>query len=163
MDRVQDKPIGATVKHLRVGGVETLLIPIPPVSEQHRIVTTVDHLINLVDRMEEQQNMKTEVGEAFVQAAVAALTGTQTKEQEKMKAPKTEIVTKLQAQSKPKSTDNAPLALLIAKHRGELSAKSLWEQSGLEIDSFYQQLKTEMANGWIVEPEKAVMKEVEAN
>src|SRR5262249_39792932 len=28
MDRVQDKPVGATVQHLRVGGVESLLIPL---------------------------------------------------------------------------------------------------------------------------------------
>jgi type I restriction enzyme S subunit len=52
------------------------------------------------------------------------------------------------------------LVRLITKHEGELSAKALWQQSGLEIDAFYQQLKTEMANGWIVEPEKTVMKEV---
>jgi hypothetical protein len=37
----------------------------------------------------------------------------------------------------------------------------LWGSSGLEIDTFYQQLKTEMANGWIVQPEAAYMKEVE--
>ena len=55
------------------------------------------------------------------------------------------------------------MALLIAKHKGEIAAKNLWQQSGLEIDAFYQQLKTEMANGWIVEPEKAVMKEVDSN
>jgi hypothetical protein len=36
--------------------------------------------------------------------------------------------------------------------------------SGLvEIDAFYQQLKTELAKGWIVQPEVAYMKEVEAS
>ena len=30
MDRVQDKPVGATVQHLRVGGIETMLVPLPP-------------------------------------------------------------------------------------------------------------------------------------
>lgn len=52
MDRVQDKPIGATVQHLRVGGVETLLIPLPPLAEQHRIVAKVDALMALCDRLE---------------------------------------------------------------------------------------------------------------
>jgi type I restriction enzyme, S subunit len=51
MDRVQDKPIGATVQHLRVGGVETLLVPLPPVSEQHRIVAKVDELMALCDQL----------------------------------------------------------------------------------------------------------------
>jgi type I restriction enzyme S subunit len=114
----------------------------------------------LVDKLEEQQLKKTKIAEAFSQAAVAAITGTRIKDKETMNAPKTELVTKLHAKIKPKTTDEAPLALLITKHEGELSAKALWQQSGLEIDAFYQQLKTEMANGWIVEPEKTVMKEV---
>ena len=52
MDRVQDKPIGATVQHLRVGGVETLLVPLPPLAEQHRIVAKVDELMGPCDRLE---------------------------------------------------------------------------------------------------------------
>ncbi|MER8809571.1 restriction endonuclease subunit S [Mesorhizobium australicum] len=52
MDRVQDKPIGATVQHLRVGGVETLLVPVPPLAEQHRIVAKVEALMALCDRLE---------------------------------------------------------------------------------------------------------------
>ncbi|MFG1290325.1 restriction endonuclease subunit S [Xanthobacter versatilis] len=52
MDRVQDKPIGATVQHLRVGGVETLLVPLPPLAEQRRIVAKVDTLMALCDRLE---------------------------------------------------------------------------------------------------------------
>ena len=54
MTRVQDKPVGATVQHLRVGGVETLLTPIPPLAEQRRIVAKVDHLMDLVDSLETQ-------------------------------------------------------------------------------------------------------------
>jgi type I restriction enzyme S subunit len=55
MERVQDKPIGATVQHLRVGGVETLLIPLPPLAEQKRIVAKVDELMALCDQLEAQQ------------------------------------------------------------------------------------------------------------
>ncbi|WP_321503456.1 restriction endonuclease subunit S [Breoghania sp.] len=52
MERVQDKPLGMTVQHLRVGGVETLLVPLPPVAEQHRIVAKVDALMVLCDQLE---------------------------------------------------------------------------------------------------------------
>jgi len=52
MDRVQDKPIGATVQHLRVGGIETLLMPVPPLEEQHRIVAKLDELMALCDQLE---------------------------------------------------------------------------------------------------------------
>jgi type I restriction enzyme S subunit len=51
MNRVQDKPVGATVEHLRVGGVETMLVPVPPLAEQHRIVTKVDELMALCDNL----------------------------------------------------------------------------------------------------------------
>lgn len=52
MQRVQDKPVGLTVKHLRVGGVETLLIPLPPLAEQKRIVAKLDELMALCDQLE---------------------------------------------------------------------------------------------------------------
>ena len=80
-----------------------------------------------------------------------------------MKAPKTELVSRLQTRNKPNAADPAPLTKLLTDHNGELPAKALWQRSGLEIDAFYQQLRTEMANGWIIEPEKAVMKEIEAD
>jgi type I restriction enzyme S subunit len=52
MERVQDKPVGMTVQHLRVGGIETLLIPLPPLAEQKRIVAKVDELMTLCDQLE---------------------------------------------------------------------------------------------------------------
>lgn len=52
IDRVQDKPIGMTVQHLRVGGVETLVVPLPPLAEQHRIVAKVDDVMALCDQLE---------------------------------------------------------------------------------------------------------------
>jgi type I restriction enzyme S subunit len=52
MGRVQDKPLGMTVQHLRVGGIETLLVPLPPLSEQSRIVAKVDALMALCDQLE---------------------------------------------------------------------------------------------------------------
>jgi type I restriction enzyme S subunit len=80
-----------------------------------------------------------------------------------MKAPKTQLVSRLRGVGKPEDAGTTPLATLLAKRNGELSAKDLWQRSGLDIDVFYGQLKNEMADGWIVEPEKAFMKEVEAN
>ena len=52
MDRVQDKPLGMTVQHLRGGGIETLLVAVPPLDEQHRIVVKIDELMALCDRVE---------------------------------------------------------------------------------------------------------------
>ncbi|MCP4700394.1 MAG: hypothetical protein GY862_26610 [Gammaproteobacteria bacterium] len=79
-----------------------------------------------------------------------------------MKAPKTELVSRLRLEVSPNNKDQALLSTILARHKGELSAKALWSYSGLEVDAFYQQLKKEMAKGWVVEPEKARMIEKEA-
>jgi len=76
MERVQDKPVGATVQHLRVGGVETLLTPIPPLAEQRRIVAKVEQLMALVDALETQLAASRATAANLLTALVAELTGT---------------------------------------------------------------------------------------
>ena len=118
-------------------------------------------LIARLKKLGQQQRTVNKVSEAFAQAAVAAITGTTSQDTKPMKAPKTELVTRLEVaarNSRPGSSE--PLAALLAEQDGPLSAKSLWQRSGLPIETFYQQLKTEKAAGWIIEPEPAQMREV---
>ncbi|PKM03428.1 MAG: restriction endonuclease [Gammaproteobacteria bacterium HGW-Gammaproteobacteria-6] len=51
LERASTSAIGSTVKHLRVGDVEQLNIPLPPLAEQHRIVAKVDQLIALCEQL----------------------------------------------------------------------------------------------------------------
>jgi type I restriction enzyme S subunit len=134
---------------------------VPPPSEQKRIVFKVNQLLILIDRLEKQQKELENVADAFASACVASLTGTSIERTEKMKAPKTELVSKVSLAKKPKGKTKAPLAEILGKHKGTLSAKQLWQESGLEIDQFYQSLKTEIAAGWIAEPVEAKMKIIE--
>lgn len=153
---------GATIKHLTGRSLSTYPIPIPPLAEQHRIVAKVDELMALVDHLEAQQQERDKLAEAFAKACVASFTGTsQLERPEKMKAPKTELVSLVTLGKKPKPDDKAPLAKLLSQHKGTLPAKSLWQQSGLTIDAFYQQLKAEIAQGWIAPPAVAEMKVME--
>ena len=71
-----------------------------------------------------------------------------------MKTRKNELISNLKIAKKPKLADKAKLATILQKQKGELSTKALWQQSGLEIDDFYQQLRNEIAAGWIAEPVK---------
>lgn len=145
----------------RLSDINEMLFPLPPLEEQKRIVTKVKFLMALCDTLESQLTETRSIAEKLAQSAVAAITGNQMENKEKMKAPKTELVTCLRLIKSPSIKTQAPLCAILAKQNSELSAKTLWNYSGLTIDDFYRQLKTEMANGWIVEPQKAEMRIVE--
>jgi type I restriction enzyme S subunit len=53
---IERTAVGSGVKHLRVGDVELLPIPIPPILEQQRIVAEVDRRLSLVHEIEGQAN-----------------------------------------------------------------------------------------------------------
>lgn len=76
-----------------------------------------------------------------------------------MKAPQTELIAMLYLDKTSGIKGQAPLATILARHNGVMSAKDLWQRFGGEIDVFYAQLKTEVAQGWIKKPAPAVMRE----
>ena len=80
-----------------------------------------------------------------------------------MKAPQTELIAPLRLGTTPDIKAQAPLATILVRHRGEMSAKDLWQRYGGEIDAFYAQLKIEVAHGWIQEPAPAKVREKPAD
>ena len=153
--RMVEAAIGMTVKHLRVGGVEDLVVPVPPKQEQDSIVEIIDALFEVCNRFEEQLSKKQRIAANLVSSAVAALTGIAIEqEEEPMKAPKTELVSPVRLGTPPDVKAQAPLATILARRNGEMRAKDLWQHWGLDktIDQFYEQLKTEVTNGWVLEP-----------
>ena len=76
LERASKHAIGSTVKHLRVGDVENLSVPIPPLAEQHRIVAKVNELMALCDQLEANIRDKNDTAiryaEAIVQQIAAA-------------------------------------------------------------------------------------------
>ena len=162
--RMIEAAIGMTVKHLRVGGVEDLAIPVPPKIEQERIVAIVDELFGICDHYANQLSRKQRIAVNLSASAVYCLTGIAIEqEEEPMKAPQTELIAPLRLGTAPDIKAQAALATILARHNGEMSAKDLWQRFGGEIDAFYAQLKTEVAHGWILEPSVAEIREQPAN
>jgi len=159
--RMVEAAIGMTVKHLRVGGVEQLLVPVPPKSEQDRIVAIVDQLFNLCDHLADQLSKKKTVAAHLAQSAVAVITGIDidSEKEEPLKAPQTELIAPLRLGQAPDIKTQAPLATILAHHSGELAAKDLWQRFGGDIEVFYAQLKKEVEQGWIQQPTVAEMRE----
>jgi type I restriction enzyme, S subunit len=56
--------------NLSVGKIRQIVMPIPPLAEQHRIVAKVDELMGFLDRLQERLAAKTSTHDAFAAAAV---------------------------------------------------------------------------------------------
>jgi type I restriction enzyme S subunit len=66
-----DVQVGATREALTKSMIESFEIPLPPLAEQRRIVTKVDALMALVDRLEAQQAQAQRTASALLDAVVA--------------------------------------------------------------------------------------------
>jgi type I restriction enzyme S subunit len=136
-------------------------LPIPPEDEQQRILTILSELTARCNEWRHQLERKQELSVLHANAIIATLTGITLEEQESspMKSPQTELISPLRLAIPPDVKAQAPLATILARHSGEMSARDLWQRFGGEIDAFYAQLKIEVAHGWIAEPEVAEMRE----
>jgi len=141
--------------------LRSITIPLPPIEEQKRILKKIDGLSQIIDVLEAQLIGAMEVREMAAASAVAALTGiaVELDEDTAVKAPQTELIAPLRLGTVPDVKSQAPLATILARHQGQMAARDLWQRFGGEIDAFYAQLKTEVAHGWIAEPEPAQVRE----
>lgn len=147
------RQVGMAREGLSKKVLEQFEIPLPPVAEQHRIVARVAELMRFCDVIEQQLKRSLVVAEKLAVASVANITGiAHEQEEEPVKVPQTELISRLRLGQAPSVKDQAPLASILARHNGELATQDLWQRSTLEIDAFYAQLKIEVAHGWIEEP-----------
>src|SRR5690606_4509977 len=65
---------GAVVQNLNADKVKELILPLPPLEEQQRIVEKVDELMQLCDQLEQQQNLSSEVHDQLVDTLLNVLT-----------------------------------------------------------------------------------------
>lgn len=141
--------------------LRSITIPLPPLAEQQRILGALEGFMKTLDEYAEGLEKAARLGQQFSEAAIASITGISIEQEEEatVKAPQTELISKLRLKTAPNVKAQAPLATILARHDGELSARDLWQRFGGEIDAFYAQLKTEVAHGWIAEPAVAEMLE----
>jgi type I restriction enzyme S subunit len=173
-ERMLKAAIGMTVKHLRVGDVENLVVPIAPIEEQREIVRRVDKLFGYCDRLTQHLANRANVQEKLASASVHSVV---TKQPE-LKVTVHDSVTigdKIEAgvwrkipsvlielvETMKKKVADTVLAKLLKEHGQSMEARDLWQKSGLTIDEFYATLKREITEGFIAEPEVARLKLVE--
>jgi len=71
---VMDVQVGVSREGLSIGKLGQFIIPIPPLTEQHRIVAKVDELMALCDQLETQHSNATEAHEKLVNHLLGTLT-----------------------------------------------------------------------------------------
>jgi len=152
----------ASMRNVSRQVIHELPIPLPPKPAQQAILEKLTRLQRWYDVLEQQLRDARKLAERVATAAVSSLTGIaiDSTQEEPVKAPKTELFAPLRPGQSPSVKEQAPLAAILAHTQGGLNAKDLWRRYGGEIDAFYAQLKTEVTNGWIREPEPAVMNEI---
>ena len=64
---------GVGLQHITKGKLEALLIPLPPLAEQHRIVAKVDELMGLCDRLEAARTGREAVRDRLASASLTRL------------------------------------------------------------------------------------------
>tara|TARA_R110002124_G_scaffold227284_1_gene392571 strand:- start:80 stop:1855 length:1776 start_codon:yes stop_codon:yes gene_type:complete len=65
---------GIAMIHMTKGRMEELILPIPPLAEQHRIVAKVDELMLLCDQLEQQTEASIDAHATLVEVLLATLT-----------------------------------------------------------------------------------------
>lgn len=144
--------------------IHELPIPLPSLEVQARVLLALNNFLNYCEKLEKQASSRMKLSAQLSVSIVASLSGTATEqEEEPMKVPSTELIAPLRLGTSPDVKAQAPLATILARHKGEMSAKDLWQRFGGEIDAFYAQLKTEVAHGWILEPSVAEMREKQSD
>ncbi|MGV6818762.1 MAG: restriction endonuclease subunit S [Thiotrichales bacterium] len=73
-DRIKASGSGIAMIHMTKDRMEKLIVPIPPLAEQHRIVAKVDELMALCDRLEQEQTDSREAHQTLVETLLRTLT-----------------------------------------------------------------------------------------
>jgi type I restriction enzyme S subunit len=77
-DAVKNKARGGAMNNVSLTDLQNLVLPVPPLAEQHRIIAKVDELMALCDRLAEARKTREETRDKLTAASLARLTAPDT-------------------------------------------------------------------------------------
>lgn len=147
---------------LNTSTVLNLLVPLPPLEEQHLIVVKVNAMIALCDQLKTRIQQAKQQQKTIADVLVEIAAGTPKSTKDIINITDTnamKIITSLIIGSNAEFDNSAKLANIIKSAGGELEAKHVWQKSKLELKDFYKQLKLEIDAGYILKPSVAKLQE----
>ena len=172
-----DKATGTGQPNVNATSLKSLVVFVPPINEQVRIIKEVTKLIGLCEELEGHLHLLQETQEkmsiSFInsvilpegqirQIAIKEELGIkdEVSVQKFRKLPRT-IISLVEIMKN--KIEDTILAKIIKETNEEMDAKRLWQKSGLSIDEFYATLNREIDEGFIAEPAIAELKLVEVS
>ncbi|WP_162633161.1 restriction endonuclease subunit S [Echinicola strongylocentroti] len=139
---IRELAYGGAQPNLNLGKIKNTLVPIPPLTEQHRIVSKLDMLIAYCDELEKGISESQLENELLLKQVLTESLGLTLKKVEpiEISSKKVEITSKFDP-----NTTLMEIVELLKKH-GKLHAEELWKMSKYpnDIDAFYAELKKQI-------------------
>lgn len=143
---------GGSAGNFNLGRIRSFLIPFPPPSEQQRIVTKLDELMQYCDKLEASIKESQKYCDMLVKQILTEALGLKPQ----IEGPQKKAITEKQRTSKfDPNTTLMEIVELLKKH-GKLHAEELWKMSKYpdDIDAFYAELKKQIELNKLVKESK---------
>ncbi|HTF98592.1 MAG TPA: restriction endonuclease subunit S [Cellvibrio sp.] len=155
--QIRSQIVGIAIPGISREDVTNSIAMVPPLAEQHRIVSKVNELMTFCNFLKTNLQNSQVVQYALADALIDSILGPKNViAKQSMQENIVNITTSLKLSSHKVPSDKALLAKIIKGEGGDADAKQVWKKSSLDLPSFYKQLKIEIAEGYIKKPSAGI-------
>lgn len=139
---VKKNATGAAATGIKSAKLKEMIIPLPPLSEQQRIVAKLDELMQFCDNLESSIKESQNQNEQLLKQVLTEALGIKI---DKAEVKKKDLKTEKKTSKFDPNTTLMEIEELLKKH-GKLHAEELWKMSNYpeDIDAFYAELKKQI-------------------
>ena len=153
-----DNSSGMTATGVKAARLKEIPMVVPPLAEQHRIVSKVDELMALCTKLKERLDISQHTQMKLAIAVVNELFGSQNKTELQQKDENVAMVfSTMLCITDSRIDETSPIAFLVKREGGKAEAKDIWKKTNLSLPEFYKQLKKEIEDEYIEMPSPAVV------
>jgi type I restriction enzyme S subunit len=145
----------SSMKNVSRNQIQMLVVALPPLEEQHRIITKYNQLISLCNELKNRANEARAIQLHMADAVVYKALGGQVKTIEDAEVKQTMKITTILTLNHEEFSEHAIIAPLLLEAGGSADAKDVWSKTKLSLPDFYAQLKIEIDAKYIAKPARA--------